>query len=207
MPEAQETGDTAKRVRCSCLKGGALASAKQGAERKGQTILCVDESGFYPLPGVVRTYAPMGERPVLREWCTRDHLSAISAVTLKGRLFFRVQRKAFNSAGVIDFLRQLLRLIPGKLLIIWDGSPIHRSKLLRGFLRSKAQGRVQLERLPAIAPDLNPDEGVWQHLKNVELRNLCCPDLDELLYQLHSGVRRIRRKPALVRSFVRRAGL
>jgi transposase len=61
--------------------------------------------------------------------------------------------------------------------------------------------------LPAYAPDLNPSEGVWQHLKNVELRNISCKDLNELRYELRLAILRLRSRPHLVRSFFAGAGL
>ena len=73
-----------------------------------------------------------------------------------------------------------MRQIPGKLLVIWDGSPIHRGRAVKDFLASGASPRLQLEQLPGYAPDLNPDEGVWKHLKCVELKNLCCQSLAEV---------------------------
>jgi hypothetical protein len=60
---------------------------------------------------------------------------------------------------------------------------------------------IHLERFPAYAPELNPDEGVWQHLKHVELRNLCCTDLDHLRAELNLAIRRLRSKPDLIQSF------
>jgi transposase len=106
----------------------------------------------------VRTYAPRGQTPVLRVPLTRDHLSAISGITEDGRLFQMVQTVAYCSADVVRFLRHLLRQVDGKLLVIWDGSPIHRSQVIKDFLAAGAAARLQLERLPAYAPDLNPDE-------------------------------------------------
>ena len=64
-----------------------------------------------------------------------------------------------------------------------------------------------LERLPAYAPELDPDEGVWQHLKHVELRNLCCRDLDHLSAELSLAVKRLRQRPSLIQSFFVGAGL
>jgi DDE superfamily endonuclease len=59
-----------------------------------------------------------------------------------------------------------MRHIPGKLLVVWEGSPIHRGRAVKDFLADGAASRVQLEQLPGYdAPDLNPDEGVWKHLK------------------------------------------
>jgi hypothetical protein len=81
----------------------------------------VDEAGFYLLPMAVRTYAPRGETPLLRVPLTRDHLSAISAVTPRGKLYIMVQATAFDGPAIVRFLRHLLRHIPGKILLIWDG--------------------------------------------------------------------------------------
>jgi transposase len=140
----------------------------------------VDESAFYLLPGHVRTYAPKGETPILRLPLTRDHLSASSGITAEGRLFLRVQEQTLRGPDVVDFLRQILRRAPGKLLAVWDGAPIHRAKPVKDFLVAGAAQRLQLEQLPAYAPELNPDEGIWNYLKRVELRNLRCQGLAHL---------------------------
>lgn len=164
----------------------------------------MDESGFYPLPGVVRTYAPRGQTPVLREWCTRDHLSMIAAVSAQGEFHGQVQEHAFDAVAVTGFLRHLLRAVTGPVLVIWDGAPIHRSKVVKAFLQEQAAGRLELEPLPGYAPDLNPlDCGVWHWLKNVALANVCAPDLAELKRELRAATARLRRKPSVIRaSFV-----
>jgi transposase len=159
---------------------GALASAGKKAVAEGRTIVWGDQSGFYLLPMAVRTWAPCGQTPLLRVPLTRDHLSAISGITADGRLFMQTQDHAYRSPDVVRFLRVLLRKIRGKLLIIWDGAPIPRGQPIKDFLRAGAAKRLHLEQLPGYAPDLNPDEGVWNYLKRVELANLCCPDLPAL---------------------------
>ena len=103
-----------------------------------------DQSGFYLLPMVVRTYAPVGKTPTLHENLTRDHLSAMGGITLEGKLYILEQERAFKGKDVVRFLKHLLRQIPGKLLVIWDGSPIHRGGALKDFLASGAAHRVQL---------------------------------------------------------------
>jgi DDE superfamily endonuclease len=111
---------------------------------------------------VVRTYAPVGKTPVLHELLSRGHLSAMSGITLEGRLYMLEQERAFKGEDVVRFLKHLMRQIGGKLLVIWDGSPIHRSGAVKDFLASGAASRVRLEQLPGYAPDLNPDEGIWK---------------------------------------------
>ena len=167
----------------------------------------VDQSGFYLLPTVVRTYAPVGQTPILHEHLTRDHLSVISAITMEGKLYMMEQQRAFKSPDVVRFLRHLLGQIPGKLLIIWDGSPIHRGRAVKEFLASgAAEDRLKLEQLPGYAPDLNPDEGVWKHLKYVELKNVCCQSLSELRIELRKAKERLRHKRDVILGCIRQPG-
>jgi transposase len=184
-----------------------VAGDQKGAQAQGQTILFIDESGFYPLPSVVRTSAPVGHTPILKEWWTREHLSAISAISPEGKLYFHYQDHAINSEDVVTFLEHLLCEVPGRMIVIWDGAPIHRSHPIRAFLANGAAPRLRLERLPAYAPDLNPGEGLWQQLKGVELRNVCCFDIPHLRHELRDAVKRVRRKPRLIHGFFRGAKL
>src|SRR5215831_6099925 len=196
-------------TRRSCHRAvadGALASAKKGALREGRSIVWVDESGFALLPAVVRSLAPRGHPPTLRFPFTRDHLSVISGITPSGRLLLRVQDHAFRSPEVVRFLQHLMRHIPDKLLVIWDGAPIHRGKPIKEFLAQGAAKRLLLEQLPGYPPDLNPDEGIWAYLKCVELRNVCCTDLDDLQQHLRLATARLRHKRHVIRGLVSHAG-
>jgi transposase len=168
-------------------------------------VFC-DQSGFYLLPTVVRTYAPVGKTPILHEHLSRDHLSAMSGITLEGKLYMLEQERAFKGEDVVRFLKHLMRRIPGKLLVIWDGSPIHRGQAVKDFLAGGAASRVRLEQLPGYAPDLNPDEGVWKHLKCVELKNLCCQGLSELKIELRKAKERLRHKKHVILGCIREPG-
>lgn len=182
------------------MADGALASPKKGADQEGRTIVWVDESAFYLLPGVVRTYAPRGQTPVLRLPLTRDHLSVISGITPAGQLLMLVQERPYKSPDIVRFLKHLLRHIPGKLLVIWDGAPIHRGQPVKDFLAQGGSQRIRLERFPGYAPDLNPDEGIWNYLKHVELRNLCCQNLVQLRQHLRLATARLRHKRSVIRA-------
>lgn len=184
----------------------ALAGAQKGAEAEGRTIVWVDESGFYLLPLAVRTWAPRGKTPLLQVKLTRDHLSAIGGMTVDGRLFMQVQEGTYDSAGVVGFLRVLLRKVSGKLLVIRDGSPIHKGQLIRDFLKRGAAKRLHLERLPGYAPELNPEEGIWDYLKRVELANVCCRDLPDLRLQVIRARERLRHKRAVIQACSRHCG-
>ena len=175
--------------------------------KEGRTILFADQSGFYLLPTVVRTYAPIGQTPILNEHLSHDHLSVMSGITLEGRLLMIEQDRAFKGPDVVRFLKHALSQIPGKLLVIWDGSPIHRSKAVKEFLaQGGAASRVRLEQLPAYAPELNPDEGVFRHLKCVELKNLCCQDIAELRTELRKAKERLRHKVDVILGCIRQPG-
>ena len=97
--------------------------------------------------------------------------------------------------------------IGGRLLVIWDGSPIHRCGLVKEFLAAGGAGYVHLEQFPPYAPDLNPDEQVWHHLKRVEMKNMCCLNLHQLSTELQLAINRLRKKPSLIQSFFAGAGL
>ena len=170
------------------------------AQEEGRTIIFVDEAGFYLLPLLVRTYAPIGQTPILRVPLTRDHLSAIGGITPEGRIFMQTQEYAYRAEHVVEFLRMLLRKITGKLLVIWDGSPIHRAKVIKEFLAAGAAKRLHLERLPGYAPELNPQEGVWNLLKRRELKNLCCQNLSHLREALVRAKERLRHRKGILQS-------
>ncbi len=160
----------------------------------------VDEAGFYLLPMLVRTYAPVGQTPILRVPLTRDHLSAIGGITPEGRIFMQTQEHAYRAEHVVAFLRVLLRKIKGKLLVIWDGSPIHRAKVIKEFLTQGAAKRLHLERLPGYAPELNPQEDVWNLLKRRELKNLCCQNLSHVRGALVRAKERLRHRREILQS-------
>ena len=149
----------------------------------------------------------MGHTPVVREWYTREHLSAISALSPAGKRSCHSQDRALNSDDVVAFLEHLLREVSGRLVVIWDRAPMHRSHTVQAFLTNGASQRLHLERLPAYAPELNPGEGLWQQLKGVERRHVCCVNIPHLTHELRDAVKRVRRRPRLIASVFRGAKL
>ena len=180
---------------------------RQQAKQEHRTLIFIDESGFYLLPEVVKTYAPKASRPVLKEWQTRDHLSVMGAVTPEGNVYSMVRQASLNGLDTIGFVIHLLRVAGNRLLLVWDNSPIHRRREVKEFLASGAARNVHIELLPPYAPELNPVEWLWGHSKGVELRNVVCLDLEELHMEVHLAWGRIRQKPRLIESFFAGAGL
>jgi transposase len=183
-----------------------MAAAEKKALKNGLIILFIDEAGFYLLPARVRTYAPRGQTPILRTLLSYDHLSVMSGITITGQLYTLTRSRALTSRDSVSFLRHVRRQVKQGLMVIWDGSPIHRREVTQ-FMATEEAKDISLEQLPSYAPDLNPDEGVWQHLKYVELRNVCCKNLDHLHRELKLAIMRLRNKPHIVRSFFDGAGL
>lgn len=120
--------------------------------------------------------------------------------------YFRLFPGSIKAPQVIQFLEHLQRHIGSKLLIIWDGLPVHRSRRVREFVA--AQGRhIHLEYLPAYAPELNPVEYIWGYCKQHELPNLCPKDFAQLSRAARQALARMRRRPRLVESFWQQAEL
>jgi transposase len=177
------------------------------AKTQRRTLFFVDESGFYLLPSVVRTYAPRAMTPVLRARLSRDHLSVMAGMTPDGRIYTLTRQRSLDGTHSVEFLVHLLTVAARRVLVIWDGSTIHRRAEVKEFVL-QSQGAVRIEFLPPYAPDLNPwDEGGWHHLKSVEMANLVCRDVEELHYEFHLAVGRLRQKRHLARSFFTQAGL
>jgi transposase len=179
---------------------------RERARKERRRLVFVDESGFYLLPGVVKTYSPKGQTPIVHEWLTRDHLSVMGAITPEGKIYTMVRQQSLNGLHTIEFVLHLGHVAGDRLLLIWDGSPIHRRAEVMEFLAEVGRA-IHLEILPPYAPDLNPVEWLWSHLKRVQLRNLTCLDLEELHMELHLALGRVRKRPALVQTFFEGAGL
>ena len=119
----------------------------------------MDECGFSQKTTAKKTWAPSGQNPVLEMNFNWDKLSVIGGISLKS-IWFQIHEESVKSAQVTAFLDQLKRYVKGNMLIIWDGLPAHRSKVVAQYL-SGQNGRIRVERLPACAPELNPIEYLW----------------------------------------------
>jgi transposase len=182
-----------------------LAGVKKKAKHEGRTIVFIDESGLSERPHRCRTWAPRGQTPVLQYHFNWKTLSAIAGVTC-WNFYFRLFPGAIRSPQIIEFLTHLSRHIPGKLLIIWDGLPGHRSRAVWEFVQQQ-RGRLWLEYLPGYAPELNPVEYLWSHWKQHELPNFCPQDFGQLSVHARRALQRMRRRPALVCAFWEQAEL
>jgi transposase len=183
-----------------------LAGTKKNAKRKGQTIVFIDESGLSERPFVMRTWAPRGETPVLQHHFSWKQLAAIAGVSWYN-IYFKLYPGTIKQEQVIDFLRHLLRLLHGNVLVIWDGLRSHHGSLVKKFVKDR-KGRLEISFLPAYAPELNPVEYLCGYWKMRELPNFCASDYRELSSIALSALKRIRRRRStLVTAFWKQAEL
>lgn len=187
-----------------------MAADKTAAARTGAVIVFVDESGLSLLPPRRHTWAPAGRTPVVRMvmgprpkvamtgWCCYPPRG-------QGRYFFRIVRGPVTDRVLMRHLRQVHQELGHPLLVVWDNLGCHRSRRMRDFTHHTAW--LTVVQLPAYAPDLNPVEGSWAHLKNGPLADLGARTLDELLAVARRGLRRIQHRPALLAGFLTATGL
>ena len=195
------------------MEGFALAGDQKKARRKKAWIVFQDESGVTQKPPARRTWAPRGETPVLTHCFNWKKLSLSAALGYrwdgkKVRLFFQTQPDSYDSESLIEFVDDLRQEFRGrKVILIWDGLPAHRSRVMKSYLEKQRRG-LDVERLPGYAPDLNPVELLWGNLKGQELANLCAVALWDVAKAAKAGLRRVRRSLGrLAFSFLRHTGL
>lgn len=174
---------------------------EKGAELNAR-IVFVDETGVSLIPNARKTWAKRGKTPVLKHQFRWPKLSAIGGITPDGKLYFRVHDGSIKQAQVVAFLKHLMRHEPRRVLILWDGGPTHKSKIVQAFLAENAD-RLEAHRLPAYAPELNPIELLFSHLKNQQLANNAPHDVRELRRSVRLAIMRVRVRPARIRNIIR----
>jgi transposase len=189
----------------------ALAPDQKGALQEDATLVFWDEAGFSQRPSVRRTWAPRGRTPVLKQPFNWKRLSAIGMIAYRPasdavRVLFSLGPGNVDSDWVVRGLRSLRRHLSGAVILLWDGLPAHRSAHTRRHVQAQHRW-LQLERLPAYTPELNPVEAMWANLSARELANLCPETLDELATHVRRGVRRLRRHVNLGYAFLKHSGL
>lgn len=174
-------------------------------------MVFLDESGLLLLPVLRRTWSRRGQTPVLRHVDgRRKKVSAIAALCVSPdrgevRLYFQLLVDAnFNSAAVLEFLKQLARHFRDPLLLLWDRAKIHRGLHTAVFLDVLEWRQFYF---PPYAPELNPVEYLWSYLKTNRLANLACPDVTLLAAAGRRHARSLQHLPGLLRSFIRHAPL
>ena len=173
------------------------------ARREGGVVLWLDEMGVRSDAAAGRSWAPVGQTPVIKRTGKRFRVNMVSAISNAGRLRFRLFTGSFTGAVFIDFLGRLLRDCGGRRVhLIVDGHPVHRAKLVTAWVGRHAE-RIELHFLPGYSPELNPVELLNQDVKANAAGRRRARSAAELTEQLRSYLRRRQRQPEVVARFFR----
>lgn len=160
-----------------------------------------DEAGISLIPFTGKTWAPKGETPIVRVTGKKGGFCFSSAISLGGRMLFRVEKKRVNAERFIDFLKKIMKHHPNrKVIVVTDRAPVHTAKAVERFVAENSK-RFALYYLPPYSPELNPDEQVWSHLKTKKLNAHTATSLDELKSIAKASMHSIQKQPLLIQSF------
>jgi transposase len=171
----------------------------RAAVQKYHAILYFQDEANVSLTALLaKTWAPRGRTPKQTVTGKRGGVAAMSAITSRGNLIFRLHDKRIASPEVIDFLAQMLQHHRRRhLVVVMDQAPPHVSKATLAFIES--QCRLHVFHLPKYSPDWNPDEKVWNHLKHQELKGHQAKTKDELSQLTHQKLTSMSYDPELLR--------
>jgi transposase len=171
----------------------------RAVRRRQATLLFADEAGVHEDGPLARTWGARGQRPVVRVTGTRARVNVISAISPRGRLWFRCFTGTLTAPRFIEFLTALLQDVRGTLDVVLDKHPAHVAAATRRFLQQH-RTRIRVHFLPSYAPDLNPDEHVWSYLKALFRKEPLVPG-ERLRGAVEEAMEEIRADRGLVRRF------
>ena len=137
---------------------------KKRAKKHGAAIFFLDEAGFQSDPPLGRTYGLKGHTPIVESSGQRQSINVISAVNAAGAFWAATYTGKLDAESFVEFLKNFLKGRRTKVYLVVDGHPAHKAKVVKDYVAS-TQGRLELHFLPPYAPDLNPDEFVWNYMK------------------------------------------
>jgi transposase len=186
-----------------------MAPGKKNAARLAAHLVFIDESGFLLIPSVRKTWSPIGQTPILHHRHRHERISAISGIAVSPKrfrctLYCQLYEDNIQGEEVAVFLRHLLRQIPGHLIALLDNGATHRGDAVKELLSRTP--RLHLESFPPYAPELNPDEGVWNHLKKTLANGR--PDTQaELMDVLSDEICKLASSQPLLRACIKQSSL
>ena len=199
------------------MAAGGVAAGKMIAAERGAWICFEDEAGHTLRPPRARTWAPRGRTPVIAvSGSGSGRISVAGLVCVKpgrrSRLLYRVkvhrrrkgERRSFAEADYAALLDAAHQYLNAPIVLIWDNLNTHVSAAMRKLAASRDW--LHVIQLPAYAPDLNPTEGVWSHVKR-SLGNLAATGTDHLAAIVKNRLKRIQYRPELLNGFLAQTGL
>ena len=170
------------------------------AKAVGGEVHFWDESGFRADTVHGKTWGKKGETPVIARPGQRQSISAASAVNAKGAFWYSTYQGGLNGQLFVNLLKQMTRNRSKPVHLVVDGLPAHKTKLVRDYVAS-TKGRLTLHFLPGYAPELNPDELVWSHVKRTGVARTPLRKGEKLGEKIEMQLAAIKKMPGLVRAF------
>lgn len=175
---------------------------RKRAQRRGADIFFLDEAGIRSDAPLQRTWGLKGQTPVVNTSGQRQAVNAISAVNARGAFWYAVYTGRLNAQTFVQFLRDFLKTRRRPVFLVVDRHPAHIAKVVAEYVQSR-WGRLELHFLPGYAPDLNPDEFVWNHLRQRGVSKEPLRQNESLHARVVQDLAAIQQKPSLVRTFFR----
>lgn len=172
------------------------------AKKEGATLFFQDEAGVRSDFHAGTTWAARGQTPVVPATGQRFGLNVASAVSPRGEMRFMIFEGRMNGEKFIEFLKRMMHNAARPIFLIVDGHPSHRAQKVLEFVES-TDGWLRLFFLPPYSPELNPDELVWNHLKNHGVGKRIPRSRDELKDIVTRHLRSLQKLPDIVRGFFR----
>lgn len=175
-------------------------SLARQAKQQGAEVHFWDESGFRADTVQGKTWGVKGQTPVVERPGQRQSISAASAVTARGAFWYCTYQGALNSDLFVTLLKKMMRHRKKPVHLVLDSLPAHKTALVKNYVAS-TKGRLTLHFLPGYAPDLNPDELVWSHVKRTGVARRPLRKGENLRDKIDAQLAQIQKMPQLVRSF------
>ena len=173
---------------------------KKRAKKRGAEVFFLDEAGIQSDAPLQRTWGARGQTPVVRTSGQRQSVNAISAVTARGGFWYSVYTGRLNATRFVTFLQDFLRGRRRPIFLVVDRHPAHRAACAARYIQS-LRGRLELHFLPGYAPDLNPDEFVWNHIRQHGTSKTPLKQNESLYTRMETDLRALKNSPHMVRSF------
>ena len=170
------------------------------ARERGADVFFLDEAGIRSDAPLGRTWGEKGKKTVVETSGQRQSANAISAVNAQGAFWYNVYTGRLNATTFVTFLRQFMRGRRKPVLLVVDRHPAHIARCVANYVQS-SKGRLELHFLPGYAPDLNPDEFVWNYIRTTGVSKKPLHKNESLRRRLESDLKAIKRDRGLVCSF------
>jgi transposase len=187
-------------ARIALWKQEQFPKLKKRARQHGAKVYFLEETGFSSEPNLRRTYGLKGQTPVGKTSGHRQKVNVISAVSMQGAFWCQVYTHTLKQGEFVPFLKDFMTGQRGKVCLVLDSHPAHLANSVKEYVQS-TQGKLEFHFLPPDAPELNPDEFVWNYLKGNEVAKKPLHQNESLKERVGADLAKLKKNRKLLRSF------